>query len=149
MLLAFVIYMIDLLHSLDNGFIVVLTFIILAALTLFLCGIAESRYKKNPNIPEEEKDYQWEQYCYGIVKRCLTILVVMVGVVFLAPDKETSYTMLAAYGVSEAYEVVSENENVQRIATKSLSVIEKHIDSYMEGMDTKDSTNTQTEGETQ
>lgn len=43
------------------------------------------------------------------------------------PDKETMYTMAAAYGVQTA----AENPNVQRVAGKSLQVLEGKLDEFL------------------
>ena len=43
------------------------------------------------------------------------------------PSKSTMYTMAAAYGVQS----VAENPNVQRVAGKSLQVLEDKLDEYL------------------
>jgi len=50
----------------------------------------------------------------------------------LIPSQETSYKMLAAYGVTEAYTAAQESDKVQAIAGKSLKVLEKAMDSYLD-----------------
>ena len=45
----------------------------------------------------------------------------------LIPSKDTMYTMAAAYGV----QTVAENPNVQRVAGKSLQVLEGKLDEFL------------------
>ena len=45
----------------------------------------------------------------------------------ILPSKDTMYTMAAAYGVQTA----AENPNVQRVAGKSLQVLEGKLDEYL------------------
>lgn len=47
------------------------------------------------------------------------------------PTKETAYTMAAAYGIGEVYKSASESEDVQRLASKSLLVLEQSLDKYL------------------
>lgn len=61
-----------------------------------------------------------------ITKPILITAVVMVIYGFFMPSKETAYTMLAAYGVETAVT----NPNVQRVASKSLEVLESYMDEY-------------------
>lgn len=60
-----------------------------------------------------------------------TTLFLILSVVIL-PKEDTAYKMLAAYGVTEAYEVVSESEDVKSIASKSLQLLEKTLDKHIE-----------------
>lgn len=53
----------------------------------------------------------------------------------VVPSKETAYIMLGAYGVQSAYEVVSSSGEGQRIASKSLSLIETKLDEYIKVSD--------------
>ena len=46
--------------------------------------------------------------------------------------------MLAAYGLQETVEAASKSEDVKRLASKSLSLIEKSIDDYTKALDKKD-----------
>ncbi len=46
----------------------------------------------------------------------------------LVPSKDTAYKMLAFYGVNE----ITNNESVQKLGSKSLLVIERAMDDYLE-----------------
>lgn len=60
-------------------------------------------------------------------KRYVFLPVVCFFLAGLIPDKETSYVMLAAYGV----ESIASNDKVQELGGKSLEVLEKAMDSYL------------------
>lgn len=51
----------------------------------------------------------------------------------LIPSKETSYVMIAAYGVQS----VVQNERVQEFAGNSLSVLEKYMSDYLKEEDSE------------
>lgn len=55
------------------------------------------------------------------------LMLFFIGAAFL-PSKQTSYQILAAYGVQK----VAENPNVQAIAGSSLKLLEKTISKYLE-----------------
>lgn len=58
------------------------------------------------------------------------VLIIAVSILILRsfiPSKDTMYTMAAAYGVQTA----AENPNVQRLAGKSLQVLEGKLDEYL------------------
>lgn len=80
--------------------------------------------------PEASEEYQRFKTPYKH-------LCIVFSVVFLyynaAPSKETAYKMLAAYGV----EKVAQNPDVQRLAGKSLDVLEKAMDGYIKDSNPK------------
>ncbi|AJT60776.1 hypothetical protein [Citrobacter phage CVT22] len=59
----------------------------------------------------------------GVPIACVIAIVVSC----LLPSKDTMYTMAATYGVQS----VAENSNVQRLAGKSLQVLESKLDEYL------------------
>lgn len=90
------------------------------------------------NIVEgaDEKEAAVVARLKGLVKATskvfLPTMIVYISVksaaITLAPSKETAYTMLAAYGVQEVYQ----NEDVKRLAGKSLEVLESYMDKHLE-----------------
>lgn len=68
----------------------------------------------------------WEN-TKGLIKFGVTITLVSSLVFIFTPSKDTMYTMAAAYGVQTA----AENPNVQRLAGKSLQVLEGKLDEYL------------------
>lgn len=149
MLLALAIYLIDILHSIDSELLVFLAAIAYGAYNVFLCMIKEDELKAQSHESGENWEVTFNTFLRTRLQKWATAVVVSVCIVWLAPDKETSYTMLAAYGLTEAYDFISESEEVQGIASKSLKLIEKHIDKYIEGMDNENPQgNTQPKQET-
>lgn len=72
----------------------------------------------------EDKWHKWPKRLYGTL---LFTWVFSVLVLMFTPNKETMYTMAAAYGV----QTVAENPNVQRVAGKSLQVLESKLDEFL------------------
>lgn len=71
---------------------------------------------------------------HKLVKRFTWFPIVSVMLIILSafiPSKDTMYTMAAAYGVQTA----AENPNVQRVAGKSLEVLESKLDEYLKVKD--------------
>jgi hypothetical protein len=62
------------------------------------------------------------------------LVCVMLTLAVLLPTKETAYTMLAAYGV----ESIVTNDKVQEFGGKSLDVINKAMDNYLQQSDVKE-----------
>lgn len=135
MLLALAIYLIDILHSIDNVVLVLLIGIAYGAYNVFLCMIKEDELKAKSKENGEDWAVSLNTFFRTRLQKWATAVAASICIVWLAPDKETSYTMLAAYGLTEAYDFISESEEVQGIASKSLKLIEKHIDKYIEDMD--------------
>lgn len=138
--LALAIYMIDILHSVDQGGVLfIVTGILGAVACVLLTGFYSDYVEEDANETRETKVYN---RFMGLAKKWLLVNTLLLTAIFLAPDKETSYTMLAAFGLGSAYDFASENEEVNRIATKSLQMIERHIDSYMvESTEKEETTN--------
>lgn len=113
--LMWVIYLIDTITAGLGGLIAFL--IITGLTTLLILGIV--------CINEEEFVNVW-----FIKQTAISLLVLSILAVFI-PTKDTAYKMLAAYGVTEVYQAASQSEDVQRLAGKSLKMIEKTMDSYL------------------
>ena len=73
----------------------------------------------------------WAKAMPGI-KMSLKVIAALGFVIIVVPSKSTGYKMLAAYGVTEAYTAAQESDKVQAIAGKSLKVLEKAMDSYLD-----------------
>lgn len=63
-----------------------------------------------------------------LARTCRKVAYIFVPLALLVPSKDTALQMAAAYGVTEAYEVASQSEEVKRLAGKSLDLLEKHMD---------------------
>ena len=140
--LAFVIYLIDNITAMkDHIFglsdfvfltIVILGFLITGVGALIVLGLMEMSV-------DEFKESVIYTFYKKLVKGWFYILLPMclLGSVFniILPSKDTAYKMLAAYGVQETVEAASKSEDVKRLASKSLSLIEKSIDDYSKSLD--------------
>lgn len=79
---------------------------------------------------DENDDDTLKQYTKNIFT-CLKVAIPVTVLLIVIPNKTTAYQMLAAYGVTEAYYIASENEDVQRVAGKSLELLEKTLDEHL------------------
>lgn len=83
----------------------------------------------------DPEGYSRSEYKSGVAlttKYSTIPAAIMMVFLFLTPSKDTAYKMLAAYGVIEAYTAAADSEKVQALAGKSLSVLEKAMDNYIE-----------------
>lgn len=140
--LAFVIYLIDNITALKEHIfglsdfmfltILILGFLITGIGALIVFGLIEM----SVNEFRESVIYTFYK---KLVKSWFYILLplCLLGSVFnvVLPSKDTAYKMLAAYGLQETVEAASKSEDVKRIASKSLTLIEKSIDDYTKSLD--------------
>ena len=122
--LALLIYAIGILNSFGGlfGWLAVVTaFILPIYLALEAMFMAD-----NPPTDEEAKEIK--KRVTKNAKIGIGCFVLLCSLNILLPDEETSYTMLAAYGVQE----VVTNEKVQNVASDSVALIEQEIGEYLE-----------------
>ena len=98
---------------------------IIAGLVVLVSGFwntVESEWK------EDHKSYS------KIPKQKRFWVAIFLGILLcnILPDKETSYVLLAAYGVQE----IASNDKVQELGGKSLEVLEKAMDEYLKESET-------------
>lgn len=79
-------------------------------------------------MADVKTDEEWSEGLFALIKKLVAANVMVAALVILTPDKETSYAMLATYGV----QTVAESEQVQEVAGKSLRVLEKYMDEYLD-----------------
>lgn len=118
--LVFLVYLISLFDSLHAGYV-----IIVAALMLLAIGICYGIGSDFDRDSEMRK--RWEGRGERGLKIWGYLIPILFVLTFLAPNKETSYTMLAAYGV----QTVSEAPEVREVMGKSVQVLEKYMDNYL------------------
>ncbi len=92
--------------------------IILSAYSVFFIVI-----KTNPDA-KESKD------TLLTLRKPIKLLSIAFLLMFLVPSKDAGYKMLAAYGV----ETIATSDTVQRLAPKSLELLEKTIDIQLKKM---------------
>lgn len=104
-----------------GAFILLLIFCVLGGLLSFL--IDEGKKEGSEIFSDWIK--KWTS------KTAYTVYAVILfawGINALIPSKDTAYKMLAAYGVTE----IATNERVQELGGKSLEVLEKAMNDYLE-----------------
>lgn len=72
----------------------------------------------------------WEEGA-EITKKLSTYCVLSFSLAIFTPTEDGVYKILAAYGIVEAYEALSESEDAKRIAGKSLKYLEDVLDDKM------------------
>lgn len=70
---------------------------------------------------EEAKYWKW-------AKRCVVVFCVIGFLQVLLPSQKTAYTMVGAYAAQR----VSENEKVQQMSGKVITIIEQKLDGYID-----------------
>ena len=116
-MLVLVIYLISLLEGLINLLILVG---VLGSAAWFLCSVF---FFVCPYEDEKEN--------FKVIAKKTKHSVWFIVAAVLLPSKDTAYQMLAAYGVQEAYVTATESGEVQRIASKSLKLIEATLDEHI------------------
>ena len=150
--LAFVIYLIDNITALKGSFwgfgdmvSMLLVFSVVTAFALVVIFMSTDPDLAYGDAAKEKRLADREKYL-SMVKKFRkntffwTLPIFIVGSILntVLPSKDTAYKMLAAYGVQETVEAASKSEDVKRIASKSLTLIEKSIDDYNKALDKKD-----------
>lgn len=69
----------------------------------------------------------WNKWPKKLLSKLIFSWIFVGCLCVFTPDKETMYTMAAAYGVQTA----AENPNVQRVAGKSLQLLEGKLDEFL------------------
>lgn len=121
--LALLVYAISLLSGIGKFFV---TLFIVALIAAILNGVYWI------DISSYADDYK--EKVVGIKKRVWTafwVAVVSAWMLILLPSEKTAYTMVGAYAAQK----VAENDKVQQMSGKVLTIIEQKLDSYVdEGM---------------
>lgn len=117
--LALVVYFISLMDAISSGLVV--SVVIVTVIAAVVCAITGSEQ-------DTEEDDKWSKRSWRFCSSLFFTVPLLTIFVWLAPDKETSYTMLAAYGV----QTVAQDERVQDVMGRSLEVLELHMAKYIE-----------------
>lgn len=118
--LALLVYAISLLSGIGKFFVTLLIIAGIAALLNGIYWIDISSYADN-----------YKEKVIGIKKRVWTAFWVGVcacWALILLPSEKTAYTMVGAYAAQK----VAENDKVQQMSGKVLTIIEQKLDSYIE-----------------
>ena len=121
--LAMIIYFIDVICG-EHGGLAVITGIILI---LWVFGFVVSICVRLDEDVNEDDRIQFMSI-YKSLWPLKTFVMVMCLLSTVVPDKDTAYKMLAAYGV----ESIVTNPEVQKLGGKSLDVLNKAMDEYLQ-----------------
>tara|TARA_R100000388_G_C7231096_1_gene154728 strand:- start:379 stop:783 length:405 start_codon:yes stop_codon:yes gene_type:complete len=124
--LALVIYVIDLMSAFGGAEVAL--FIFLGTVAVIPLCLLKAFSVDVGDAHGDKEDELRIAAIIPIIKRTLICFFALIVLAWLTPSKETSYAMLAAYGV----QTVAESEQVQEVAGKSLRVLEKYMDDYLE-----------------
>lgn len=121
--LAMMIYFIDVICGGHGGLAVVTGIMLLLWVFGFMISIC---IRLDEGFKKEDR----EQFMsiYKSLWPLKTFVVVMCVLSTVVPDKDTAYKMLAAYGI----ESIVTNPEVQKLGGKSLDVLNKAMDEYLQ-----------------
>lgn len=123
----FIVYLISVFEKLNH--LIPLVFTI--GIILFVIYSIVMVYKSDPDsLTSKEKEKlrpqlfkQWK----SVLKKFVVCTIVIMTLYVLIPDRKTSYTMLASYGV----EKVLSNKDVKKVAGNSLKVLNMEMEKYL------------------
>lgn len=118
--LALLVYAISLLSGIGKFFFTIIVLAVITAIANGLYWVDISSYNEN-----------YKEKVVAIKKRVWAAFWVGVGcawALILLPSEKTAYTMVGAYAAQK----VSENDKVQQMSGKVLTIIEQKLDSYIE-----------------
>lgn len=128
--LVWLVYFIDMLDSLRFPGIGCMFFVMLAVagcMVVYWVAVSDLGWLGDEKEAASILTKKYLKFC----KWWIPLLLVSASLNVIIPSKDTAYKMIAAYGVSEAYLAASESETVQRLAGKSLNIIESALDKYI------------------
>lgn len=83
-------------------------------------------------IAHIENNREGKELLIKFSKVWFPIVILLLMIKSLIPSSDNAKYILGAYGVQTAVSAVSENEDVKRIASKSLSAVESMLDKVSE-----------------
>jgi hypothetical protein len=118
--LALLVYAISLLHGIGTFFFTMILVCCAVGIGNFIYWID---YSSNDEREAGVRKRLWKAFWVGVVSAWALILL---------PSEKTAYTMVGAYAAQK----VAENDKVQQMSGKVLTIIEQKLDSYIdEGID--------------
>jgi len=118
--LALLVYAISLLHGIGTFFFTMILVCCVVGIGNFIYWID---YSSSDEREAGVRKRLWKAFWVGVVSAWALILL---------PSEKTAYTMVGAYAAQK----VAENDKVQQMSGKVLTIIEQKLDSYIdEGID--------------
>lgn len=126
--LALLVYGISLLHGIGGFFVAGILASGAGTAFFFMWYVTEtnrcSYYSKEENDKREANGVM----CITWIKRLIPTGIICAFLLIFVPTEKTAYTMVGAYAAQK----VAENEKVQAMSGKVLTIIEQKLDSYIE-----------------
>ena len=126
--LALLVYGISLLHGIGSFFVA--TIIICGATTFILSMYRATECDRKSYYSTEENDARVAGGKNAVkwIKRLIVTGIISAWILILIPSEKTAYTMVGAYAAQK----VVENDKVQAMSGKVLTIIEQKLDGYIE-----------------
>lgn len=126
--LALLVYGISLLHGIGAFIVGCIIASAIVAFVFFLWRVSECDEKSYYSDRENKIRVENGVMCEKWIKRGLVSLFCFAFVLVFIPTEKTAYTMVGAYAAQK----VAENEKVQAMSGKVLTIIEQKLDGYIE-----------------
>lgn len=114
--LALLVYAISLLHGISTFFVALILVCGAAGIGNFIYWIDYSNSKERE---EGVRKRLWKAFWVGVISAWVLIII---------PTEKTAYTMVGAYAAQK----VAENDKVQQMSGKVLTIIEQKLDSIID-----------------
>lgn len=124
--LALLVYAISLLHGISSFFGTVIAAVAVSSICMLLF-LADSGEKSYYSAKENASRTATATSCKTWLWRNLGIGIFSAWVLILLPSEKTAYTMVGAYAAQR----VAENEKVQHLSSKVLTIIEQRLDGFI------------------
>ena len=126
--LALLVYGISLLHGIGTFIVVCLLAFAAQTVIFFLWRVSECDEKSYYSDKENKLRVENGVMCEKWIKRGIAGMFISGLVLVFIPTEKTAYTMVGAYAAQK----VAENEKVQQMSSKVLTIIEQKLDGYIE-----------------
>ena len=119
-MLIFIVYLLGVLPVID----------VLAGLAAACCGFfylirkAITTFGNSRDLEKLADSLERTKYAGAVFGLTLLLAIVV-------PSQKTAYNMLAAYGVTEVYESLSQSQEVRDATSKAMQVLDKAMDDFL------------------
>lgn len=126
--LALLVYAISLLHGIGTFVVMCMLASGAVGVVFFLWRVTECDEQHWYNDKQNKRRVENGVMCEKWIKRSLVSLFCFGLLLIFIPTEKTAYTMVGAYAAQK----VAENDKVQQMSGKVLTIIEQKLDSYID-----------------
>lgn len=126
--LALLVYAISLLAGIKSFFVSAIIASAFICIVFFMWFVTETDRKSYYSEKENDKREANGVMCVKWIKRGVVTAVIAAFLLIFVPTEKTAYTMVGAYAAQK----VAENDKVQQMSGKVLTIIEQKLDGYIE-----------------